>query len=506
MTVIQTRMAVAALMLAWAAVGPAAAAPDAAASDRALQRLKLENNLRLQASTEAAARASDETEAATGEGAGTESADAVTPSAPALPSLADLVQLAEDYDPAYRAAQAGLAGSREFKTIGRASILPTLQASGSRTRNRQDRDIQQGAQSIEDRRYYDATSASLQLRQPLYAPETRARYREALSLVDEAEVTFSDEHARMVIRVVEAYLEMVLASSQVDVLARDRDDVEALLASAERRQKQGEATRVEVLDLRARLQRAEVQARSAENTRRSSVHRLASLAGGIEQRPFDQLSDAGGRLQLSRGTIEGWLQVARHSSTRRLLASAEIEQAEAAVARARGARLPRVDALANFTYNDSDTVNTVGQTFETSSVGVQVSVPIFNSGSGSASLRQAEAFLERARAQYEAVDLELEQSIRTAYDQFVNIVDAERSLLLVQASAEAAADAAERGFAAGILTSLDVLNAKALERDVALEALSARYESARAFVVLHELAGQVDAELIRTLSTAFSGS
>lgn len=462
----------------------------ASTASSTLQRLKLDNDLRLSESARAAL------------------ADAAEIKAPPLPSeaptLAGLVALAQQHDPSYRAAQAGLEGTREYETIGRASMLPAMQASGSRSRNRQDREVQQGDQRIEDQRFYNAASATVQLRQPIYAPETRARYDEALALIDEAEVTFTDEFSQMVIRVVDAYLNLVFATKRAEVLRGSADDLNDLLRSAERRLEYGDATRVEVLDLTARQRRAGVQARAAENQRRTAASRLASLVGGIDQRVFDEVADAGGRLHLSRGSIEGWKRVAQLSSTRRLAGEAKIAQAEAALLSAKGANLPRVDALASFSINDSDTVNTVDQRFETGSLGIQVSVPIFAAGSGRAGVRQAEAFLLQAREELVAVELELEQSVREAYDGFLSAVDEERAMVSVDRAARASADAAAKGYEAGVQSLLDVVVAKGLARDVALESLEIRYETARAFVVLHELAGQVDDELIQTLSTAFA--
>lgn len=471
------------------ALGLSAGPVFASSTDANMKRLKLDNNLRLSEAEHAPVDGDVSAPAVDSEGG---------------PTLASLVERAQRHDPNYRAALAGLDGAREYKTIGRASLLPVMQASGSRSRNRQDREIQQGSQRLEDRRFYDSASATLQLRQPIYAPETRARYREALALVDEAEVAFTDEFAQMVIRVIDAYLNVLFSSSRADVLRGSAEDLDALLKSAERRFEYGDSTRVEVLDLKARQQRAWVQARSADNDRRSTISRLASLVGGVDRAPFERISDAGGILKLSRGSIDGWTRVAHGSSTQRLTGLAQIAQAEAAVLRAKGANRPRLDALASFAINDSDTVNTVDQRFETGSVGLQLSVPIFSSGSGLAGVRQAEAFLRQAQEELAAIELELDQSVREAYDSFLSAVEQERALITVQRSASASAAVAQRGYDAGVQSLLDVVVAKGLERDVALEALEVRYETARAFVVLHQLAGQIDDQLIKTLSSAFA--
>tara|TARA_R110000851_G_scaffold273143_1_gene425824 strand:- start:4009 stop:5493 length:1485 start_codon:yes stop_codon:yes gene_type:complete len=469
-------------------MAPAAAA--VASSDAALSRFKLENDLRISESTAKPTEASQSDLQGEGE----------------VPSLMTLVKMAEANDPSYHAAQAGLAAAREFKTIGRASMLPVMQASGSSSRNRQDREIQQGSQRLSDRRFYNAFSANLQLRQPIYAPEARARFDEAVALSNEAEVAFVDEFANMVIRVVDAYLQVFMTATQLDVLTRSRNDFKDLLDSAERRFEGGESTRLEILDLRARYQREAVQVKAAENAHRSAIAMLSSVVGGVDQASFERLQDAGGPLKLSRGSIEGWTNIARRSSTQLLAAESAVAQAEAGLGRAKGATLPRLDALASFGVNDSDSVNTVDQRFETGSLGLQLSVPIFSSGAGRAGVRQAEAYLVQAKAEYDAARLQLDQSVREAYDQFISVIEQERAMVAVKRSAEASSEAADRGYKAGVQAMMDVIAAKSLEREVALEALAVRYESARAFVVLHQLAGQVDEELIKTLSSALSGN
>jgi outer membrane protein/protease secretion system outer membrane protein len=106
--------------------------------------------------------------------------------------------------------------------------------------------------------------------------------------------------------------------------------------------------------------------------------------------------------------------------------------------------------------------------------------------------RQASADVERLTELLEAVKLDLGTRIHKEYRGVTEGMARVRALEQALESAGVALESAQKSFAAGVRTRLDVLNAQAQRMQVMRDLFQARYNALVSTVRLEALAGRVD--------------
>ncbi|MGP6219408.1 TolC family protein, partial [Pseudomonas paraeruginosa] len=163
--------------------------------------------------------------------------------------LLDAYQLAVRHDPTFQAALHERRAGGENRAIGRAGLLPSLRYDYNKARN--DSTVSQGDARVE--RDYRSYASTLSLEQPLFDYEAYARYRQG-----EAQALFADEQFRgrsqeLAVRLFAAYSETLFAREQVALAEAQRRALENQLAFNQRAFEEGEGTRTDLLETRARL-------------------------------------------------------------------------------------------------------------------------------------------------------------------------------------------------------------------------------------------------------------
>ncbi|MBF2937220.1 TolC family protein, partial [Pseudomonas aeruginosa] len=163
--------------------------------------------------------------------------------------LLDAYQLAVRHDPTFQAALHERRAGSENRAIGRAGLLPSLRYDYNKARN--DSTVSQGDARVE--RDYRSYASTLSLEQPLFDYEAYARYRQG-----EAQALFADEQFRgrsqeLAVRLFAAYSETLFAREQVVLAEAQRRALETQLAFNQRAFEEGEGTRTDLLETRARL-------------------------------------------------------------------------------------------------------------------------------------------------------------------------------------------------------------------------------------------------------------
>lgn len=422
-------------------------------------------------------------------------------------TLDDAVAHALQHDPQYRAAVYGQQAGAEFSVLGRAALLPSVQLGGNVARNRQDRKVEQGQFGrIEDTRFFESNNVSVRLTQPLYSVDNLGRYRDGMARAGLSDQTFAIQVQELKARVVERYTALLNATERVRILDAEGEALMHQSRVAQRRFDRGEATRLEVTQVRTAMERWRADILAARGALAQARQALAASIGPTAVDEHTIVFDArDAALPLGAADFETWMADALEISPAVRAAEGAIEVAQAEVTRARGQRLPRLDAYASYTSSDSDTAVTVGQSFDTGSVGLQVSMPLYLGGAAQANLRQARARLSQARAERDAEVGRITLELRQLFDQVRALGQQHYALL---AAADAAADnvrAAELGVAGGTDSLGDVLAVMRTEREVQIELLDTRYGWVNAYARLHALAGLLDDHAIARVSAALQG-
>lgn len=192
------------------------------------------------------------------------------------------------------------------------------------------------------------------------------------------------------------------------------------------------------------------------------------------------------------GELDDWLQLAEQNSAELRSQQARLEAATEEVAKARARHLPTLDAVAQYNRSDSETISRIDATSNTTSIGMQLNVPIYSGGGVQSALRQAVAERTKAAENLAALRADLGLRLHREYRGLSEGLLRARALEQAVRSAEQMVSSSQRSFQAGVRTTLDVLNAQQQLATARRDLSQARYTALLSLVRLQALAGVFD--------------
>lgn len=424
---------------------------------------------------------------------------AFTPSARAL-GLLEAYDLALHHDPNFQAAiQAHVAG-QENRALGRAGLLPSLSWSYSNSEN--DSEVRAGEATVE--RDYRSYASTLTLQQPLLDYEAWARYRQGVAQALLADEQYRAQGQELAVRLLTAYSQALLARERIELSRAQRRAYAERLQLNRRLFDKGEGTRTDILETEARHSLAlaeEIEAQDALDDalrtlqamlgRSLAIDELAPLAEGFEPQP---LQPAG---------FDAWRELALRNNPTLAAQRHGLSASEYDVARNRAGHLPKVSLYASSRKTSSDSESAYNQKYDTNSIGVQISLPLFAGGATSASVRQAASRLEQARHELDAQTADTLNELKRQF----NLAQSGRARIgayrMAVESASLLIEATRRSVQGGERVNLDVLDAEqqlyAARRDLA----EARHGWLQAWLNLRHGAGALSGEDLYVLARYF---
>lgn len=393
-------------------------------------------------------------------------------------------------DATIRASRAAADASREQLPQAKAQRLPNMSYSAGRNYNDLTSRTQNfvGQPVTTENRYYSGNQA-LTIRQALYRPFVVALVKQAEAVVQEADATLENAEQGLVVRVGEAYLDALLAEEQLALISAQKSTYTTQLDAATKSLAAGSGTRTDIDEARARLdmtyaQELEVQ-QNVEYTRR----RLETITG----QPLGTLA----RLDLVRfapgapapNSVDDWIARAEQASPEIKALRARLEASTFEIDKAKSGHKPTLDAVAQWSRNSSDSVTNVNSRYDNKTIGLQLTVPLYQGGYVNSTVRQAVASAERARELLEATRLDLSVRVHREFRGMTEGVLRISALEQAVRSAEQAVLSNQMSFKAGARTMLDVLNAEQQKTTALRDLAQARYLYVASRLRLQSLAG-----------------
>lgn len=444
-------------------------------------------------------------------------------------------------DPAYRAALKEFEASQQNREIGNAALRPVITFTQSNSKNKAARTLQDTAGRLQhDNPESNSASGSLALRQPLLSYEATARQRIGEVQALYGQTVLANKRQDLLVRLIKAWTELHFAQDQVRLAKSQIDALSEQLKLNEASLKLGEGTKTDVLETRTKYEITQGQLLEANLEFTNKQRALEAIIGttAVETAPerakmsfkeggvrpanrgkywvdmklaadSDSLSIAHvpARVEIDRLPDESlkesrWMELALSNnpeiqSIQHLLRIAELE-----VDKATAGHLPKLELVMSRSHNRSDTLNTLNQQVQTSSLGVQLTVPLYAGGQVSATVTQSLATAEQQRAELDRKTEEIKTEVRKQLN--IVVLNRQKKMALARA-VEAAEDlvvAARHSIKAGVKVNLDVLNAVqqvyTLKRDLALTS----YNLMNAWIGLRAAAGQINDETARQAALA----
>jgi len=372
--------------------------------------------------------------------------------------LLEIYHAAQGQDAVFAAARAAKDAGQEKLTQGRALMLPSVNLNANTTWN--DVTVNSGT-AVNVNKQYNSHGYGATLVQPLFREQNWALYTESELQVVQTEAQFKVAEQDLVLRVAQAYFDVLIAQDSVHLTAAQKTAIAEQLEQAKRNFEAGTATITDTHEAQARydlIVAQEIAAQSALEVNRRSLQQLINAAPG-------ELNPLGAAFQLEApqpANQDKWVEEAQLRNHQVAIAQAAAELADKEVDRNRGGHLPTVDLVANYSKNTTGYYSFTGTAADTTSkiVGVQLNMPLFEGGATQSRWREAAANRERARHELDNARRNVELQTRQAYLGVVNGIAQVQALQQALKSSESLLEASKLGHEVGVRTNLDVLNAQ----------------------------------------------
>jgi len=385
----------------------------------------------------------------------------------------DLVEIyakAQRNDPAIREAEANKMATLEQRPQARANLLPQLDLNSSWNTQITDgiSSSTLGDSTRDQESDSDTTRWSLDLKQTLFDTDQWRRLKRTDKVVAQAEVDYQVARQDLVIRVAEAYFNVLAAQDTLASERATRDAIARQLEQAERRFEVGLIAITDVKESQAAYDDAialEIAARRALANVKEGLREVTGEYPQTLAAPGDEFPLIPPNPQVEQDWVDMALQ--QNLSLESSKIGTEISRENVRIARSSHFPTLSLDAsLGNFDQDSDITNNSNGIVSESKidqdnkGFGVSFRLPIYSGGGVSAAV-QEQVYLHRAsRENYEKNARNTERETRDAYLGVIAEIARVRALARSVESNQTALEATEAGYDVGTRTTVDVLNAR----------------------------------------------
>ena len=396
-------------------------------------------------------------------------------------SLLDVYEQALVNDPRIKEAFANKEAIIEAKPQARSFILPQLSGSASFSDN--DSDGQSTFQQkiinpingeevvITNNTDFLQESETLQwdvtLRQAIFDYGSWMNLRKANKTVAQAEIDYLAAEQDLIIRVANAYFNVLAAEDTLEAEQAARQAIEKQLDQAQKRFDVGLIAITDVQEAQAAYDQSianEITSKRNLATAKESLRAITDSYPGQLNKPDNNLP----LIMPNPQSESDWVETSLEQNLSYLSAQVGVEIAKSEIKVQRSGHLPtigiqaskrdidtdsfRSDSGSEFTPADNENIN--------EGVGVQLNLPLYSGGQVTSRVRQAVA---RHRASKEKLERVARETTRIARDSYLGVISGIATVKALQQSVKSSAtalQATEAGYEVGTRKTVDVLDAR----------------------------------------------
>jgi outer membrane protein, protease secretion system len=358
--------------------------------------------------------------------------------------------------PVYRSAAHERDAGVENRALGRAGLLPQINASASKNKVSGTQEVGSTADNDLD---YDSQNLAVQLRQPLFNRQKMAEYRQGKQRAEYSEAVFDAKSQNVAVRLASRYFDVLLTRETIELADARLKALEQQVAASKRRFDLGDGTITDVDQATARRDLALAEQIEAQDNLAIALRLLQEMLGEMPQQVATLRSDFP-TPGLHPDNLQDWLSKAKANNPALRARHYNRRIAEEEVSRASGGHWPTLDFVLGYTNSESDSVTTIDQKNRYASVGLEFNMPLYSGGAVSARVRQATASREQAGEDLNATREEVFSATTREFRGVQSGPARIRALEQAVASSKRAQDSAKKGFLAGSSTNVDILNAE----------------------------------------------
>jgi outer membrane protein len=413
------------------------------------------------------------------------------PTAARATDLLDVYKLALSNDPTYLAAKANYNAEREKLGVASSVLWPHVYASANVGWN----DINSGLIPVMNplasaQQTYSNSGYAITLSEPLFDWEAFAAVSQAHAGVRQATAVFEAQREGLFLRVAGAYFHLLLANDNLGLAKSQEAAISQQREVAQGRLKVGLGTITEVDDANARYQMAAAQELQAQNNLADAQQAMREIAGNIPPKLL-KLRDDIPLQQPTPADINQWVTKALSQNYQVVAAKEGTVIAKREISRQHAGAYPKLNVVGRYFSS-----NNIGAEFGISganetgtSVGLQLTVPIFQGGLVHKLSKSAGYTYEAAQQNLEATRRHVEREVRDAYLGISSGASRVSALKQAVVASKSALEAKKTGYEAGINTNLQVLDAQRDLYQAQRDYAAARYDYVFSELRLKQAAG-----------------
>lgn len=392
---------------------------------------------------------------------------------------ADLVQiyeLAKKNDPAFAQAEYIKRTALESRRQAFAGFLPTVMAEAEYIDTSQDIVSSDNAYFASGTSDFGSTTYTVSLTQPIFHYATWIRYDQSKTEVARSVMEFEVARQDLMMRSAETYFAALAAVDNLDFAKSEVAAVALNNKAVEKRYSAGLATVMDLYDSRARLSTSTARITDAENILDDSLLGIFEITG---QYFHDLAGSKSGRALHSPEPLdeEEWVRQALQQNPAILMQRYEVKMAAVEVKRQKAAHYPTIDIVGRFNNRDTDgSLFGGGSEVETTEFLVKAKIPLYQGGYVLSRTREARQFVKAAREGLRREERVVERQVRRAYQGVLGAIRRMEALMKAVEAQELTLEARHKGFAAGLLASIAVLDAERDLYHIRLDFATARYD------------------------------
>jgi outer membrane protein len=387
---------------------------------------------------------------------------------------ADLMQVyrdAQSFDAQYAAARAARDAGLEKLPQGRAGLLPNIGLTADKTKY--DSDTRARATGVTTSSEYTGNAWRVRLSQPIFNWQSWVGYKQGELAAASAEAQFALAGQDLIVRVTQAYFDVLLAQETLATAQAQKIATAEQLESAKRNFEVGTATITDTHEAQARFDLIVAQEIAAESDLAIKRQILLTLTG----RELEALRGLKAELRVERpqpDDVGQWVASAESGNISVRLAQTALEIASREIERQRAGHYPTLSLEAS--HGKSNNASGAQDT-KSSTIGLQLAVPIFAGGAVSSRDREAVALNEKARADLDNARRQAALAARQAYLGVDSGLAQMRALEAGLASSKLAVESNKLGYEVGVRINIDVLNAQSQLFDTRQRLAKARLDT-----------------------------
>ena len=407
---------------------------------------------------------------------------------------ADLIAVYRDalaYDAQFASARAALEAGREKLPQGRTGLFPTIGLAASTTWNDVDT-TRRVSGATETNTQYNNNGWTATLTQPLFRWQNWVAYTQSELAVAQAEAQFALARQDLTVRAAQAYFDVLLALDTLAVAQTQKVAIAEQLESAKRNFEVGTATITDTHEAQARYDLTSAQEIAADNDLTVKRQVLRAVIGkepeGLKNlRPGVQL------VRPQPDDIGKWVEMAESASAPVQVSQALYEIAAREVEKQRAGHYPTLDLVATRGRSSASNSTTLGfgSDSNSSTIGLQLAIPIFAGGGVVSKDREAVALKEKAAADLENARRTAALNARQAYLGVTSGLAQVKAYEAALTSSQSALDSNRLGYDVGVRINIDVLNAQSQLFDTRQKLAKARLDTLVALLKLKAAAGSL---------------